>query len=104
MDKEYKYVKIMTLGDEGSGKVKLLQCLCRKLAPNEQLQTSIFEGHSIRVETAANSSFVLSLWDVSGQENYSSLRCLQYPNMDLFLACFSLTDQQSLINIKEKVK
>ena len=103
MAKQHAEVKVMTLGDETSGKIKLLQCLRQKIAPGEQNNTRIFEGHSLTIATANSDLLVLSLWDVSGQENYSSLRCLQYSNMDLFLMCFSLTNEQSFINIKEKV-
>src|SRR3954447_22197519 len=44
----------------------------------------------------------LGLWDTAGQEDYDRLRPLSYPQTDVFLVCFSIVSQTSLLNIKAK--
>jgi GTPase SAR1 family protein len=39
---------------------------------------------------------------IVGQEDYDNLRPLSYENADVFIACFSLVGQPSLVNIEEK--
>jgi len=44
----------------------------------------------------------VALWDTAGQEEYSRLRALSYPNTDVFIVIFSLLDKESLINAENK--
>ena len=44
----------------------------------------------------------LELWDTAGQEDYDRLRPLSYSNAHVFIACFNLTNQDSLTHIEEK--
>ena len=44
----------------------------------------------------------LSLWDTAGQEEFDKLRPLSYPGSDIVCICFSLVDEQSLQNTREK--
>lgn len=46
--------------------------------------------------------FKLNLWDTAGQDEYDKLRPLSYPQTDIFLICFSVTDRTSFNNLKEK--
>ena len=41
----------------------------------------------------------LLLWDTAGQETFDRLRCLSYPNTDVFLLCFSVISPTSFANI-----
>merc|ERR1712000_782583 len=43
-----------------------------------------------------------ALWDTAGQEEYARLRALSYPETDVFLVCFSVTDPDSLDNCRTK--
>ena len=44
----------------------------------------------------------LALWDTAGQEEFDKLRPLSYPDTDIVLICFSLVDEQSLGNTRDK--
>ena len=43
-----------------------------------------------------------ALWDTAGQEEYSRLRALSYPETDVFLLCFSVISPASFGNVKSK--
>ena len=40
---------------------------------------------------------VLGVWDTEGQEDYNRLRPLTYPQTDVFILCFSLTNHESCL-------
>ncbi|GFR87607.1 rho-related GTP-binding protein RhoQ [Elysia marginata] len=47
-------------------------------------------------------SYVLSLFDTAGQEEYIHLRALSYVNCDVFLLCFSVATPESLNQARDK--
>lgn len=47
-------------------------------------------------------SVLLSLWDTAGQAEYDRLRPLSYPDTDIFLLVFSLTSEDTLVNVIDK--
>ena len=49
-----------------------------------------------------NNHVLVGLWDTAGQEDYDRLRPLSYSNAHVFIACFNLTNQDSLTHIEEK--
>mmetsp|Transcript_39539 Transcript_39539/g.101524 ORF Transcript_39539/g.101524 Transcript_39539/m.101524 type:complete len:154 (-) Transcript_39539:534-995(-) len=46
--------------------------------------------------------YMLCLWDTAGQEDYSSIRTMSYPDTDVFLVCFSVVSRTSFQNLKSK--
>ncbi len=44
----------------------------------------------------------LGLCDMAGQEDYDRLRPLSYQESDVFLICFSLVNQNSFQNVRNK--
>jgi len=44
----------------------------------------------------------ISLWDTAGAEEYDTIRYLCYPQTDLFIVCYSITDPDSLKHVEEK--
>ena len=54
-------------------------------------------------EIVVNGSEVkFSLWDTAGQEGYARIRTLSYPKTDIFLLCFSVDNQPSLANVRDR--
>jgi len=47
--------------------------------------------------------YALGLFDTSGQEDYSRLRPLSYPQTDVFLVCFSVVSPSSYKNVRATV-
>jgi small GTP-binding protein len=45
---------------------------------------------------------IIKCRDTAGQEDYSRLRPIAYPNTDIFLIVFSVVDSKSFISAKKK--
>ncbi len=46
--------------------------------------------------------YYMTLWDTAGQEDYSRLRPLSYPQTDVFIVCYSIVNPTSFINVRDK--
>ncbi|EJS41983.1 rho5p [Saccharomyces arboricola H-6] len=64
------------------------------------------KGESLSSESSLPSTerrlFKINLWDTAGQEDYDRLRPLCYPQTDIFLICFSVSEHASFANVTEK--
>ena len=63
---------------------------------------TIFDNYTATV-TLDNKTVSLSLWDTAGQEEYNRLRTVAYPNTDVFLIIFDVTNSASFDNAINKV-
>ncbi|ODQ79801.1 hypothetical protein BABINDRAFT_161495 [Babjeviella inositovora NRRL Y-12698] len=94
-------IKLVVVGDGGCGKTCLLVSYTQNKFPEIYVPT-IFETYLAQMLAPDSQKHIaLSLWDTAGQEEYDRLRPLSYPDVDIILACFSLTNQTSLQNIKD---
>ncbi|TGZ62030.1 hypothetical protein CRM22_007657 [Opisthorchis felineus] len=93
-------VKIVVLGDGMVGKTCLLMTYTSGHYPSEYVPT-VFENYlgSVKVDGKA---LAFELWDTAGQEEYSHLRPLSYPNTDVIILCFSIVRLSSLENAEKK--
>lgn len=64
---------------------------------------TIFENYSTPVAIGKN-QINLSLWDTAGQEDYDRLRPLSYPDTDVVLMTFSVSDWESYDNIRLRAR
>uniref|UniRef100_A0A7I4YSQ8 Ras domain containing protein n=1 Tax=Haemonchus contortus TaxID=6289 RepID=A0A7I4YSQ8_HAECO len=93
MDKK-KLLKLVVVGDSYVGKTTLLFAYTERQF-RSVYSTTVFDNWAMTVEID-NSNYTVNLFDTAGQEDYVHLRCLSYPNTDVFLLCFSLVDPKSL--------
>ncbi|CAG7819613.1 unnamed protein product [Allacma fusca] len=93
-------VKCVIIGDGVVGKTPLLISFVTNKYPTGYVPL-VFENYSKEVRIDGK-SINLTLWDTSGQEEYSRLRPLSYPKTDVFLICFSIVDPTSLANVAYK--
>lgn len=70
--------------------------------PQEYVPT-IFDNYTATIQLD-NKTVSLSLWDTAGQEEYNRLRTVAYPNTDVFLIIFDVTNESSFDNATNKVK
>ncbi|XP_045164483.1 cdc42 homolog [Mercenaria mercenaria] len=108
-------IKVTVVGDSGVGKTCLLMAFANNKFPDEDICCqSLFENSKGTVRVGSEGSFEvpvtmetedgqieLGLTDTIGTENYRSLREVFAANSDIFLVCFSVTDPQTLANVKD---
>lgn len=117
-------VKCVVIGDGAVGKTSLLISYTTNSFPSDYVPT-VFDNYTTTVslrdpsrsdpsstEALSGSShshshehlrvFKLNLWDTAGQEEYDRLRPLSYPQTDIFLICFALTERNSFRNVADK--
>jgi small GTP-binding protein len=68
--------------------------------PEEYVPT-VFENYQNEL-TVGSQVVKYSLWDTAGQEGFTRIRTLSYPNTDVFLLCYAVDNPDSLLNIKDR--
>ncbi|KAM0675420.1 Rho GTPase protein rac1 [Gurleya vavrai] len=85
-------LKIVIIGDYGVGKTWLVRSFLDKTL-SSQSPTS-FDNYTVSLKHH-NKTFQLSIWDTAGQEQYDKLRCLSYPQTDIFIVCYAINNISS---------
>ncbi|CAI4728614.1 CEI_1a_G0044780.mRNA.1.CDS.1 [Saccharomyces cerevisiae] len=123
-------IKCVIIGDGAVGKTSLLISYTTNSFPTDYVPT-VFDNYSTTIAipngtasspleldngndkrgslSSASSSpstdrklYKINLWDTAGQEDYDRLRPLCYPQTDIFLICFSVSEHASFANVTEK--
>jgi Ras-related C3 botulinum toxin substrate 1 len=94
------HIKCVIVGDGAVGKSALCITYTTAAFPGDYVPT-IFDNYypSTMIDGKAVS---LGLWDTAGQEDYDRLRPLTYPQTDVFLLCYSITNPTSFANLQNK--
>lgn len=92
--------KIVVVGDGACGKTCLLEVFRRDKFPEEYIPTVVDNfSKTILVD---GQQVALTLWDTAGQEDFDSVRPLSYKDTSVIILCYSIENNEMMINIKEK--
>ncbi|KAI8829478.1 ras family-domain-containing protein [Chytriomyces cf. hyalinus JEL632] len=90
--------KFVVVGDGYTGKTCMLFVYTKGEFPEVYVPT-VFENQVTDIQIDGR-SYLLALWDTAGQEDYSRLRPLSYPDSDVILICYSVDIPDSFDNIR----
>lgn len=93
-----RHLKCVIIGDGCVGKTSLLYSYVYGAFHDDYVPT-VFDNYSTLIQVD-NSVYSLVLYDTAGQSDYDRLRPLSYPQTDVFLVCYSMISQPSLMNVK----
>jgi len=94
-------VKLVVVGDGAIGKTCLLVVYAKGTFPEQYIPT-VFENYTKNVNHPDHGDVSLALWDTAGQEEFDQIRPLSYSGSDIVFICFSLVDEDSLDNTRDK--
>ncbi|KAL8580781.1 Rho GTPase [Nucella lapillus] len=100
MTESSAFVKCVVVGDGAVGKTCMLMSYATNQFPTEYVPT-VFDNYAVTV-TIRDTPYQLGLFDTAGQEEYTSLRMLSYPETSVFLTTFSVVMPESLKNLEHK--
>ncbi|XP_055878464.1 cdc42 homolog [Biomphalaria glabrata] len=93
-------IKCVVVGDAMVGKTSLSRRLaCLGFA--QDYNPTTFDNYAVTTSMGGK-SYVISLFDTAGQEEYIHLRALSYVNSDVFLLCYSVATPESLRDAQDK--
>ncbi|KAL6054931.1 GTP-binding protein Rho1 [Balamuthia mandrillaris] len=112
-------IKVVVMGNLGVGKTSLVAKLSNGRGFDPSHADSIpekFDNHCVRMfygtQEVRVSLWDTEMWDTSfslegvrieeGGEDYRRMRLITYPNTDVFLLCFDLTDMESFRYLESK--
>lgn len=92
-------LKIVLVGSEAVGKTSLLIRFHQNTFPSLYVPT-VFDSYWKEVSVDGN-EYGLLLWDNSGNNDYTRLRPLSYPQTDVFLVCFDINNRESFVQLQD---
>merc|ERR1712096_337326 len=93
-------LKFVLIGDEKVGKTCMLISYTTEKFPDDYVPT-IFDSYNVNV-TVDGDPLSIGLWDTASQDEYEKLRPISYPNTDVFLLLFDITNTTSFYNVSKK--
>jgi small GTP-binding protein len=93
-------LKFVLIGYDTVGKTSLHSVCTTNYFPMDYKPT--MDGYGLTKVTVNETEYVVRMWDAIGRECPVYIRQLSYPKTDVFLPCFSITDQTTFENIGTK--
>jgi len=93
-------IKVTVVGSNNVGKTSLLISYTTNTFPTEYVPT-VFDNYCAKA-VVEGSAIDLILFDTAGNEEYDSMRPLNYPGTDVFLLCFSVLSPDSAEQVIKK--
>jgi small GTP-binding protein len=103
MDKFGQLMKLIVVGDSGTGKSCLLHRFVEDAFPEDQTQTIGVEFGS-KVVTLSGQKVKLQIWDTAGQERFRSVTRSYYRGAMGALVVFDVTSRESYDHVPEWVR
>ncbi|MBT9444144.1 MAG: GTP-binding protein [Hyphomonadaceae bacterium] len=94
-------VKCVIVGDPLVGKTWALSSFAQHSTPATYVPTVISAPYTVQV-TLVGQPLQVSLQDTSGDEGYSTLRPVVYPQTDIFIAAYAIDSMSSMDNVTVK--
>ncbi|XP_021058282.1 rho-related GTP-binding protein RhoD isoform X3 [Mus pahari] len=93
-------VKVVLVGDGGCGKTSLMMVFAKGAFP-ESYSPTVFERYYATLQRKGKPVH-LQIWDTAGQDDYDRLRPLFYPDANVLLLCFDVTNPNSFDNVSNR--
>lgn len=93
-------IKCCIVGDEAVGKTAMIVSYLSNGYP-EKYTPTVHDCFTVHL-TVEDEPVSFQLYDTAGQEHFSVLRRLSYPDADVFMVCFSIIDPYSFKRIQTK--
>ena len=94
MYNEVNSIKIILLGEAGTGKTNLIN-ICCNLKFNPDFVTSLTASFIDKNVPINNANYSLKLWDIAGQEVYRSLNNLFIKDWIIWILVYDITSRKS---------
>ena len=90
-------------GDSACGKTCLLDTWENDRYEETPYRPTVFHTtmKQMEVPDRPGETFIMSMWDTAGQEEYVHARTIAYPNTHVLLIAFDVSNHASLDNVKE---
>ncbi|KAH7814821.1 Rac2d, Rho family GTPase [Monocercomonoides exilis] len=93
-------VKCVAIGDNDVGKFSMLASYTQNKFTDGYIPTLFDNFESIQV--VDGKTIHLQLWNTAAHEDFKRSRYISYPDTEVFLICFSISDPVSFQNVEEK--
>ncbi|KAL0486106.1 Rac-like GTP-binding protein [Acrasis kona] len=95
-------IKVVVIGDAAVGKSCLLLSYANNSFPEDYIPT-VFDNYSANM-IYKDTNVTLGLWDSAGTSEYDSQRILSYPDTNVFLIVYDISNASSLNKVDKWVK
>ena len=93
-------IKIVIVGDSGTGKTSIVQTYCKPNTDIDTLTPTVGVDFSSKCIDVNNQEVKLTIWDTAGQERFRSLCASYYRGAHVVIVVYDVTDIESFSNVE----